>query len=100
MKICTFCDVTYQDTDYLCWKCEEYLVDAKECPSCEEWMDADFDICEKCYEDWVRKFMTHAKAFRDEITEAQMENFKKWADEESLLYFYLKLRKANPYDPR
>ena len=100
MKICNFCGVTYHDNDYLCWKCEEYLVPAKECPSCEEWMDADFDICDDCHMDWVRKFLRHTEAFRSEITEAQMENFDKWSDCESLRYFYLKLRKVYPNEPK
>lgn len=100
MKICIHCGVTYDDSDYLCWKCDEYLVPAKECPSCEEWMDADFDICEACHTDWVRKFLRHAEAFRSEITDAQMGNFEKWSDEDSLLYFYQKLRKVYPNEPK
>lgn len=100
MKICSFCNVTYDDENYLCWKCGEYLVPAKECPSCEEWMEEGFDICDACHMDWVRKFLRHTEAFRSEITEAQMENFDKWSDCESLRYFYLKLRKVYPNEPK
>lgn len=100
MKICSFCGVIYPDENYLCWKCDEYLVSAKECPSCENWMEEGFDICDTCHMDWVRKFLKHAEAFRSEITKEQMANFETWSDEESLLYFYQKLRKVYPNEPK
>ena len=100
MKLCNFCGVTYDDKDYLCWKCEEYLVEAKECPSCGEWTDAGFDICDACRMDWVRKFLRHMGSFIDETTEAQRENLEKWMDGESLYYFYLKARKVYPNEPK
>lgn len=96
MKICTNCNVTYGDSDYMCWNCFDYLVPAKECPSCGKWQNADFDICEECHLDWVRKYMRLFKAFRESITDAQFENFDKWSDGEGPETLYLKLKRLLP----
>ena len=96
MKICIHCGMTYQNDDEFCWSCEELLNDAKECPSCGEWADADFDICEDCHMDWVRKYLRHMKEFRDEITDAQFDNFCDVAEGNDPWELLLKLHRLYP----